>query len=52
MLEVIGVLFLFAWAMWLCYKIGRVDGISYTIDWLEKKGLIKFDPKVPKKNIS
>jgi hypothetical protein len=43
MFEVIGVLILFAIALALAYKIGTLDGISYTIDTLEKKGIIKFD---------
>ena len=43
MLELIGVLILFAIALALAYKIGTLDGISYTIDMLEKKGIIKFD---------
>jgi len=45
MFELIGILILFAWALAIMYKIGRVDGISYTIDWFEKQGYIKFDGK-------
>jgi len=43
MFEIIGVLILFAIALAMAYKIGTLDGISYTVDMLEKKGIIKFD---------
>lgn len=49
MLELVGVLILFGIALALSYKIGRIDGISYTINWFEKKGLIKFDADKPAK---
>jgi hypothetical protein len=45
MLEIIAVLILFAIALALAYKIGTLDGISYTVDWLEKKGLMSFKSK-------
>jgi len=50
MLYVIGVLILFGWALALSYKIGRVDGISYTVDWLAKEGLLDPEGKRIKKS--
>lgn len=42
MLEIIGVLILFAIALAMAYKIGTLDGISYTVDMLEKKVLLNL----------